>query len=163
VGWWGHAQPFAFDLAWRPAPGIIRQQCGTQAILSLVALDASMDIWADVEMAMLARKGQELCQLFIDLVEATCSQFGLRLAGPRSMAERGSHVSFHCENGYAVMQALIARGVIGDFRAPDIIRFGLAPIYNSFTEVFDAAQVLTDILATGEWNKPEFLQLKSVT
>ena len=163
VGWWGHARPFAFDLAWEPSPGVIRQQCGTQAILSLVALDASMDVWADVDMQALIKKGHALCQLFIDLVEARCGKHDVKLAGPRNMAERGSHVSFRCPEGYAVMQALIARGVIGDFRAPDIIRFGFAPLYNSYVEVFEAAAALADILDTKAWNRPEFLQKKAVT
>ncbi len=163
VGWWGHARPFAFDLNWEPAAGVVRQQCGTQAILSMVALDAAMDEWADVDLQALQQKSQGLCKLFIDLVETNCGKHGLKLAGPRDMAQRGSHVSFHCPEGYAVMQALIARSVIGDFRAPDIIRFGFAPLYNSHVEVFDAAAGLTEILDTRNWDKPEFLAKKAVT
>lgn len=163
VGWWGHARPFAFDLAWEPAPGLVRQQCGTQAILSMVALDAAMDEWADVDLQALQQKSQGLCKLFIDLVETNCGKHGLKLAGPRDMAQRGSHVSFHCPEGYAVMQALIARSVIGDFRAPDIIRFGFAPLYNSQVEVFDAAAALAEILDARSWDKPEFLAKKAVT
>jgi kynureninase len=163
VGWWGHARPFAFDLAWEPAAGLIRQQCGTQAILSMVALDAAMDEWADVDLQALQQKSRGLCQLFIDLVEDSCGKHGLKLAGPRDMVQRGSHVSFHCPEGYAVMQALIARGVIGDFRAPDIIRFGFAPLYNSHVEVFDAAAALAEILDTRSWDKPELLAKKAVT
>jgi kynureninase len=163
VGWWGHARPFAFDLNWEPAAGLVRQQCGTQAILSMVALDAAMDEWADVDLQALRRKSQGLCKLFIDLVEVNCGKHGLGLAGPRDMAQRGSHVSFHCPEGYAVMQALIARGVIGDFRAPDIIRFGFAPLYNSHVEVFDAAAALTEILDARSWDRPEFLAKKAVT
>jgi kynureninase len=163
VGWWGHARPFAFDLAWEPAAGLIRQQCGTQAILSMVALDAAMDEWADVDLQALQQKSRGLCQLFVDLMEESCGKHGLKLAGPRDMAQRGSHVSFHCPEGYAVMQALIARGVIGDFRAPDIIRFGFAPLYNSHVEVFDAAAALAEILNTRSWDKPEFLAKKAVT
>jgi kynureninase len=163
VGWWGHARPFAFDLEWEPAPGLVRQQCGTQAILSMVALDAAMDEWADVDMQTLQRKSRRLCELFIDLVEGSCGKYGLKLAGPRDMAQRGSHVSFHCPEGYAVMQALIARGVIGDFRAPDIVRFGFAPLYNSHAEMFDAAAALTEILDTRSWDNPAFLAKKAVT
>ncbi len=163
VGWWGHARPFAFDLAWEPAPGLVRQQCGTQAILSMVALDAAIDEWADVDLLALHEKSRSLCQLFIDLVEGGCGKHGLKLAGPRDMTRRGSHVSFHCPEGYAVMQALIAAGVIGDFRAPDLIRFGFAPLYNSHVEVFDAAAALTEILDTRSWDKPEFLARKAVT
>jgi kynureninase len=163
VGWWGHASPFAFDPKWRPAPGLVRQQCGTQAILSMVGLDAAMDQWAEVDMRALQDKSRSLCGLFIDLIEAKCAKHGLKLAGPRDMAARGSHVSFHCAEGYAVMQALIARGVIGDFRAPDIIRFGLAPLYNTHVEVFDAATALAGILDNRVWDDPEFLAKKAVT
>jgi kynureninase len=163
VGWWGHENPFAFDMEWKAAEGLVRQQCGTQAILSLVALDAALDEWADVDMLALQKKSWSLCQIFIDLVEASCSKHGLKLAGPRNMAERGSHVSFHCESGYAVMQALIASGVVGDFRAPDMIRFGFAPLYNSHAEVFDAAAKLAQILDERLWDTPEFTTRKKVT
>jgi kynureninase len=163
VGWWGHAAPFAFDLQWRPGDGLVRQQCGTQAILSLVALDAAMRVWDNVDMQALHVKSQSLCTLFITLVETRCAKHGLKLAGPRDMRSRGSHVSFHCPEGYAVMQALIARGVIGDFRAPDIIRFGFAPLYNTHEEVFDAADILAEILERKLWDRPEFLTRKAVT
>jgi kynureninase len=163
VGWWGHARPFDFDLTYEAAPDMRRQQSGTQAILSLAALDAALDCWADVDMVALREKSKSLCSLFISLVEEQCAGLGLLLAGPRDMAQRGSHVSFHCAQGYAVMQALIARGVIGDFRAPDLIRFGFAPLYNTRLEVFDAAAVLADILKTASWNQPRFLQKKAVT
>jgi kynureninase len=163
VGWWGHSQPFAFALDYDAAPDMRRMQSGTQAIVSLAALDAALDCWADVDMEVLKEKSQSLCQLFILLVEEQCGAFGLALAGPRDMAQRGSHVSFHHPHGYAVMQALIARGVIGDFRAPDMVRFGFAALYNSHTEVFDAASILADILRRDAWNRPEFLQRKAVT
>jgi kynureninase len=163
VGWWGHAEPFAFDPTWRAAAGVARFQCGTQGVLSMVALEAALAAWDDVDMPALQNKSQGLCNLFITLVEEHCTRHGLRLSGPRNMAERGSHVSFECPEGYAVMQALIARGVIGDFRAPNLIRFGFAPLYNSFTEVFDAAAMLADILDTQGWNKAEYRARKVVT
>ena len=163
VGWWGHASPFVFSADYVPAEGVIRQQCGTQGILSMQALDAALDQWADIDMHQLQAKSHSLCSTFMALVEEGCSRHGLVLAGPRTMALRGSHVSFHCPEGYAVMQALIARGVIGDFRAPDMIRFGFAPCYNTHAEVFDAAQHLADIMQTGSWNRPAFLARKAVT
>lgn len=163
VGWWGHAQPFAFSPEWQPADGLIRQQCGTQAMLSMQALDAALDTWDDVDMMALHQKAKALCQLFIDLVEKNCGRHGLKLAGPRDMNLRGSHVSFECPEGYAVMQAMIARKVIGDFRAPDKIRFGFAPLYNSYTEVFDAAAHLAEVMDKGLWNTPAFLAKKAVT
>ncbi len=163
VGWWGHAEPFAFSPEYVPAAGIIRQQCGTQPILNLQALDAALDQWGDVDMHEMKRKSDLLCQLFIDLIESSCIVHGLHLAGPRKMADRGAHVSFHCPHGYAVMQALIARKVVGDFRAPDLIRFGFSASYNTFTEIFDAATHLADIMHNSGWNRPEFLTRKAVT
>lgn len=163
VGWWGHAAPFAFSTEWQPADGMLRQQCGTQGILSLAALDAALDEWAGVDMAALHEKSKALSSLFIEQVEGHCGKYGLRLAGPRNLEERGSHVSFHCAEGYAVMQAMIARKVIGDFRAPDLLRFGFAPLYNSFVEVFDAAARLADVMATAAWDRPEFHVKKAVT
>ena len=168
VGWWGHAAPFAFDLAWKPAVGLVRQQSGTQAILSLVALDAALDLWVDVDMKTLQQKSHSLCQIFIDLVEASCGPYGLKLLGPRAMAQRGSHVSFEChtENpdaGYAVMQAMIAHGFIGDFRAPNVIRFGFAPLYNSHVEVWHAAAVLAEIMQKRSWDSEVYLHRKAVT
>jgi kynureninase len=160
VGWWGDAQPFGFRTKFEPAPGVARYQVGTQPILSMVALDAAMDAWAGIDMRAHERKSHSLCRVFIEQVEARC---GLKLAGPRDFASRGSHVSFHHDNGYAVMQALIAAKVIGDFRAPDMIRFGFAPLYNTHAEAFDAAETLAEILDKRLWDRPEFLQKKSVT
>jgi kynureninase len=162
-GWLGHAAPFAFEQSYRPAPGILRWQCGTAPILSLVALGAALDVFDDVDMMVVKKKAHALCTQFIAHVDSFGSKHGLKLAGPRDMDGRGSHVSFHAPNGYAVMQALISRGVIGDFRAPDMIRFGFTPLYTSFAEAFDAAEILRDILETGAWNRPEFLSLKAVT
>jgi kynureninase len=162
-GWLGHAAPFAFEQSYRPAPGILRQQCGTPPILSLIALDAALDVFDDVDMNSVREKAHALCGQFIAHVESFGTEYALKLAGPRAMDQRGSHVSFQAPNGYAIMQALIARGVIGDFRAPDMIRFGFTPLYTSFTETFDAAEILRDVLETEAWNRPEFLALKAVT
>jgi kynureninase len=163
VGWWGHASPFAFSPHYQAAPGIIRQQVGTQPILSLQALDAAMDVWADVDMNDVYSKAKQLCGMFLALAEERCGKHGLKLYGPRDMSVRGSHVSLHCPNGYAVMQAMISRGVIGDFRAPDLIRFGFAPLYNRFVDVFDAVDHLAEVLDHRLWDNPVFLQKKAVT
>ena len=163
VGWWGHAKPFEFDLDFVPAHGIIRQQCGTQPILSMTALDAALDAWDDVDMEELHGKSKALCQLLIDLVEESCASHGIKAAGPRDLDKRGSHVSFNCAEGYAVMQALIADGVVGDFRAPDIIRFGVAPLYTRFADIWDAAAILARVLDEKLWDKPEFMAKKAVT
>lgn len=132
-------------------------------MLSMAALDAALDTWADVDMQVLHTKAKALCTAFIELVESRCGGYGLTLAGARDMAARGSHVSFHGPESYAVMQALIARGVVGDFRAPDLIRFGFTPLYTSFVEVWDATEILHDILKNETWNQPQFLQKKAVT
>jgi kynureninase len=163
AGWWGHEAPFTFDPDYRPAPGIIRNQCGTQPILSLAALDAALDVWDDVEMGVVRRKSQALCATFIALVEQRCAVHGVTVAGPRKMVERGSHVSLHHPQGYAVMQALIASGVVGDFRMPDMMRFGFTPLYTSFAEVWDAVEILARILDGEEWDQPQFLAKKAVT
>ena len=163
AGWWGHAAPFAFDLDYRPAPGILRNQCGTQPILAMAALDAALDLWDDMDMNQVRAKSMALGKLFIDLAEARCGRHGVRLYGPRNMTERGSHVALHCAEGYAVMQALIAHGVIGDFRSPDLIRFGLAPLYIGYSEVWDAVEILARILDEKLWDTPQFRVRKAVT
>jgi kynureninase len=162
-GWWGHVKPFDFDPHWRAADGVARFQCGTQAVLSMAALDAALDLWSDVDMELVRTKSQSLCGLFVAQVETFSESYGLRLAGPRDIAQRGSHVSFHCPNGYAVMQAMIDHGVIGDFRAPDLIRFGFAPLYNTHVEVFDAAQQLFEIFEQGLWRNDKYQTRRAVT
>jgi kynureninase len=161
VGWFGDARPFAFETRFEPAPGIARWQVGTQSVLGLAALGAALDIWDGVDMGALDRKRISLCDTFIRLTEQHCPT--LRLAGLRDMAQRGSHVSFHCAQGYAVMQALIAHGVVGDFRAPDLIRFGFAPLYNTHVEVWDAVMVMKRVLNERLWDNPAFLKKKAVT
>ncbi|MEM7212858.1 MAG: kynureninase [Pseudomonadota bacterium] len=162
-GWMGHAAPFEFDLEFAPAAGVDRMRVGTPPILSMVGLDAALDLWDDVEMSAIRARSIALGDLFIAEVEANCAGHGLRLATPREGAKRGSQVSFHCEQGYAVMQALIAEGVIGDFRAPDLIRFGFAPLYNTDEEVREAASRLAAILEERRWDRPEFLTRAKVT
>ncbi len=153
-GWLGHEAPFAFDLDYRPGAGIERMRVGTPPVIQMAALSAAMDIWDMAEMADVRAKSIELTELFITRVEATCP--GLTLASPRDPAQRGSQVSFHFDEGYAAMQALIARGVIGDFRAPDIMRFGFTPLYVDEGDVEQAAQILADIITNNLWDKPEY-------
>lgn len=129
----------------------------------MTALDAALDVWEGVDLRVLLAKSKALCELFIKLVEEKNSCHGLKLSGSRDMERRGSHVSFHCPEGYAVMQALTAKGLIGDFRMPDIIRFGITPLYTSFADIWDAAAILTRILDEKLWNRPEFLTKKAAT
>ncbi|WP_428647841.1 kynureninase [Roseibium sp.] len=161
TGWMGHEAPFAFDLDYRPVSGVSRMTVGTPAILALSSLHAALDVFADVDMADIRAKSISLSELFIAEVEAKCPQ--LTLASPRDPSERGSQVSFRFEEGYAVMQALIARGVIGDFRAPDVMRFGFTPLYLSHQDIVDAVSILAEILETESWNRPEFKTRAKVT
>lgn len=163
AGWMGHAAPFAFDLDYRPAKGIDRLRAGTPGVLSMIALDSALDVWDGVDMQAVRDKSVRLADLFISEVEGRCSSHGLKLASPRDAAERGSQVSFHCDQGYAVMQALIAHGVIGDFRAPDIIRFGLTPLYIGFADIWDAAHLLERVLADRLWDRADFKTKAAVT
>ena len=161
-GWMGHAEPFAFVDDYRPASGILKFLTGTPSILALAALEAGLGTFEGIAMRDLEAKGRALSQLFVDEVEARCGD-EVRLASPRDPARRGSHVVFAHPQGYAVMQALIARGVIGDFRAPDLMRFGFAPLYNRFGEMVRAAEILAEILQTSEWDQPRFRQRAKVT
>lgn len=160
-GWLGHEAPFAFDLAYRPGAGIERMRVGTPPVLQLAALDAALDVWDGVSIADLRARSLELTDAFIAGVEAACPD--LALATPRDHRWRGSQVSFRHPEGYAIMQALIARGVIGDFRAPDIIRFGFTPLFTGLDDVQGAVAILADIMATRAWDRPEFKARAKVT
>lgn len=167
AGWWGHVQPFAFTPDYRPAAGIARYQCGTQPMISLAALDCGVETVLAAEpfggMTALRQKSLALTDLFIALVQERCAGHGLTLATPREREKRGSQVSLaRSEGAYNIMQALIARGVVGDFRAgdggtrPDILRFGLTPLYTGFEDVWNAVEQLRQVLDSGEWTRPEF-------
>ncbi|RNF35163.1 kynureninase [Paracoccus methylarcula] len=160
-GWMGHAAPFAFDLGYTPAPGIERMRVGTPPVIAMTALDAALDAWDGVELADLRARSIELTEAFIAGVEAGCP--GVTLNSPRDPAMRGSQVSFRHPQGYAVMQALIAEGVIGDFRAPDVLRFGFAPLYNDLQDVQRAVDTLARILRDESWDRPHFHEKADVT
>jgi kynureninase len=173
-GWWGHAAPFEFAPDYQPAPGITRYLCGTQPIVSMAALECGLDVFAAAKplggMAALRQKSLALTDLFIDLVEQRCAGHGLGLATPLDHARRGSQVCLTRKTGaFAIVQALIERGVIGDFRAgdgdihQDILRFGLTPLYLSFEDVWNAVEHLRQVLDSGEWQRPEFNQKHAVT
>ena len=173
-GWWGHAAPFEFTPSYRPAPGITRYLCGTQPMLSLAALECGLDVFGAAQplggMAALRAKSLALTDLFIALVEERCAGHGLGLATPRAHDQRGSQVCLtRAEGAYAIVQALIKRGVIGDFRAgdgaahADILRFGFTPLYIGFEDVWHAVEHLKQVLETAEWQQPEFNQKHAVT
>lgn len=162
-GWLGHADPFAFSVDYRPAAGIGRALCGTPAVLNMTALECGLDVMLEADQGAMRAKSLALTDLFIAEVEARGAGRGLSLLTPREHHLRGSQVSFAHAEGYAIMQALIARGVIGDFRAPDILRFGFTPLYTRYADAWKAAGALADILATGAWDRPEFKARKKVT
>ena len=145
-GWWGHSAPFAMQPAYQPTKGIRRALCGTQPIVSLAMVESGLDVFAQTSMEALRTKSLALTDLFIALVQARCADHPLDLITPREHKDRGSHVSFSHPHGYAVMQSLIARGVIGDYREPQIMRFGFTPLYTRFVDVWDAVATLKQIL-----------------
>ncbi|MEA1673094.1 kynureninase [Nitrospirillum sp. BR 11163] len=161
-GWMGHATPFTFGDDYVPAPGVERMLCGTPPILGLAALEVGVDLMASADRRAIRAKSMALGDLFIRLVEHACpDQFTLH--SPRDAQARGSQVSFGHADGYAIMQALIARGVIGDFRAPDVIRFGFAPLYVRYVDVYDAAMHLKDIMDSGAWRDAAYQTRGAVT
>lgn len=161
-GWMGHDAPFAFDLAYRPAAGIERMRVGTSPVIALTALEEALKVWQGVAMADLRARSLALTDRFIAGVEARCGD-RLTLITPREHARRGSQVSLRHPGAYALIQALIAEGVIGDMRAPDVLRFGFTPLYIGEAEVDHAVAVLADLLDSGRWDRPEFHARKAVT
>jgi kynureninase len=162
-GWLGHKSPFAFVPEYEPAPGIRRFITGTQQVLSLAALDEALKLWEGISMTEIRRKSMAQTSRFVERVETECEGYGLTLISPREGQLRGGQVSFSHESGYPIMQALISRGVIGDFRTPNILRFGFSPLYVTFAEIDRAAATLAAILRTDAWRAPEFASKQTVT
>ena len=163
-GWFGHADPFGFDPHYRPAEDIAQYLCGTPPVISMVALEAALELWDGIALRDVHEKAQALTDFFIELVETRCAGHGLSLVSPRDAARRGAQVSLaHPTAGYAIISALIADGVIGDFRAPDILRFGFAPLYTRFADVWHAVDRLAAILDGRLWDRPEFHARRTVT
>jgi kynureninase len=160
-GWMGHDAPFAFDLDYRAGPGIERMRVGTPPIIAMAALDAALDIWDGVSMTDVRHASIALADLFIREVEGRCPE--LTLASPRDGKQRGSQVSFRHPDGYAIMQALIARDVIGDFRAPDMMRFGFTPLYIGEAEVRAAVEIIADVLTNRRWDTADYRKKALVT
>jgi kynureninase len=152
TGWWGHAAPFAMHPSFTVTPDIRRALCGTQPIVSLAMIESGLQVFAKTSMASVRQKSLALTDLFIQLVETRCAQHQLELVTPREHAQRGSHVSFTHQHAYAVIQALIERGVVGDYREPGIMRFGFTPLYTSYTDVWNAVEILRDILDSRSYN-----------
>ena len=162
-GWMGHAEPFAFERSYRPAAGVARLLCGTPPVLSLAALECGIETIAAAGIERLRHKSVALTTLFVRLVEQECAGFELLLLSPRESERRGSQVSLRHHHGYAIVQALAARGILGDFRTPDVMRFGFAPAYLRFVDVWDAVAGLRAVLETREWERPEHRSRAKVT
>lgn len=162
-GWMGHAAPFAFEGGYRPAAGIDRFLCGTPSVVAMAMLEAGVAMFGEVDRGALYAKGSALGDYCIALMDARCGDLGFTLVSPRDAATRGSHVSYAHEHAWPICRALIARGVIGDFRAPDMLRLGFAPFYVGFADVWRAVDALADVVESGAWNQPEFHAKAAVT
>jgi kynureninase len=163
TGWFGHSAPFAFEDRYAPAPGIARFLVGTPPVLGMAALEVGVDLFLEADLAAVRAKSLSLSQLFIEEMTPLAERWGFVLASPADPAERGSQVSYRHPEGYAIMQALIARRVIGDFRAPDILRFGFTPLYTTHVEVAAAVDHIEAVMAAGEWDRPEYKVRSAVT
>ncbi|MGD9279482.1 MAG: kynureninase [Desulfobacterales bacterium] len=163
TGWWSHSAPFDFIRDYQCAEGIAGMLCGTQPIISLCALEVGVDIMVRADLSKIREKSKKMGDLFIALIEHQCNEYGFGIASPRNADRRGSQVSLTHPSGYAIMQALIERGVIGDFRAPDILRFGFTPLYLRYVDVWDAVDILADIMASGIWRDPRYDVRAAVT
>jgi len=162
-GWHGHADPFAFDVDYQPAPGVSRFLVGSPPILAYAPLEASLDIWDRVDLDRLRAKSVALTSLFLELVERECAGHGIEVGSPRDPEQRGSQIALRHPEGYRIVRALIERGVIGDFREPDVMRFGFAPLYLRYIDVWDAVHELRDVLASGIWQADRFGVRSAVT
>lgn len=163
AGWHGHAAPFSFEQGYRAHPAIDRLLVGTASQLAVISLEAALTAFDGVSMLDVRKKSESLTGLFISLFDTRLAQFGFELVTPRDASERGSQVSFTHPDGYAIMQAVIARGVIGDFRAPNILRFGFAPLYLSHQDIVNAVAIIADVMHSEEWKRAEFAHKKAVT
>lgn len=163
TGWLGHAAPFAFESSYRPAPGIGRAGVGTPPILSLAALEVGVDIALRADQAKVRAKSLRQTELFASLVRQYCGGHGFSILSPDDPVRRGSQVSLAHEHAYPIMQCLIARGIIGDFRAPDILRFGITPLYLRYADLYDAVRTLRDVMDSGAWRDPAHARRRAVT
>jgi kynureninase len=162
-GWWGHDAPFAMQPDYRPAPGVRRFLCGTQPVLSMVALDAALDAVADVDWTEVRAKSSRLTAIFAAAVDGLAAEHGIAVAGPRDPQQRGSHVAVDFAHAYELVQALGDRGVIGDFRPPTFARFGFNALYAGHVDAWTAGQQLAEVITTAEWREPRFAERRAVT
>lgn len=163
TGWFSHSAPFAFEDSYTPAADMRKCLTGTTGVLGMVALSAALDVWHGVNIIEVRKKSVDLSTLFIDLFESELAHHGFQLVTPRTQAERGSHVTFTHTNGYAIMQACIDAGVIGDFRAPNALRFGFAPLYQSYADIAVAVDRIKEVMEQSRWRHPDYQQKGAVT
>ena len=163
TGWWGHAAPFDFEQDYRPAEGVRQMLCGTQSAISMALAEVGVDIFLKTDMAAIESKSRAMTTLFIELIELRCDGLGFEIETPRDPSRRGSQVALSHAHGYAIIQALIARGVVGDFRAPTTLRFGFAPLYLSFLDVWEAVEQLLQVMTNEEWREPKYQRRQPVT
>ncbi len=163
AGWFGHARPFAFEEQYDAASGVERFLCGTPPVLGMVALEAGVDLITQADMRDVRAKSVKLAELLIAQMQPLCTQYGFELVSPQNRKESGSHVSFAHPNAYAIAQALKTRDVIGDFRAPDVLRLGLTPLYLRYADIVEAVHRLSEICVTRSWDRPEFHAMSAVT
>ncbi len=163
AGWFGHRDPFGFDDVYAPAADVRRYLCGTPPVLGLVGLECGVDMFARVNMAEVRKKSMQLGRAFVRLMREHCHDLGFELASPEDDAQRGGHVSYRHEHGYAIMQALKARSLIGDFRDPDIMRFGMTPLYLRYQDIYDAVAIIREVMVSRAWDRPEYRVRAAVT
>jgi kynureninase len=163
AGWLGHARPFEFEGRYEPAPGIARFLCGTPPIVSLAALDVGVDLLLEADLEAIRARSRRLGDLFLQLVAERCAEWQFEVACPTDFTHRGSQICLRHPHGYPIVQALIEGGVIGDFRAPDILRFGFGPLYLRHTDIWDAVETLRAVMAEGAWKEPRFARRAAVT
>ncbi len=163
TGWWSHEAPFAFERDYRPRTDIRQMSTGTEPILSLAVSEVGLDIFMRADMDEIRKKSLKLTDLFMQLIEEQLDGYDFKIVTPMQHDRRGSQVSISCNNGFPIMQALIEAGVVGDFRAPDIMRFGFTPLYVSYVNMWDAVERLRNIMENGSWDRPEFKQVGAVT
>lgn len=162
-GWWGHARPFAFVDEYEAGPGISSMLCSTQGVLGLSCLEVSIDLFLKADMQAVRNKSVQMCDLFIRLLDEKCSDYNFEVISPLDSIERGSQVSFAHEQGYPIVQAMIDQKVIGDFRAPNVMRFGFTPLYLKYVDVWQAVIVLEEIMQNGTWDQEKFKRVSAVT
>lgn len=163
TGWMGHADPFAFAGEYQAAGGILRHLAGTPPILAFAALEAALEVWDEVDLGALREKSVRMGEIFVELMAERLAGCGFGLAAPADARLRGSQITFHHPQGYAIVRALVSQGVIGDFRAPDLLRFGFTPLYLRYADLWDAIDILVEIMDTAAWDSADFKRRAQVT